>query len=186
MPPPQHIHANASAHDAGFNLVELVVAAALMMATTIAIIGVFNTSIFSLRDSNSRDAMAAAISTDLSEIERLNDNYACPSGDCSVQSLAPTKYGYSPSTSDPGWANFEALCRNTSENLTQNLVDAINQIPSPTAIAQGNNIVIQRTARLHPNNGSDRHLYIVEWTPPSQQGPPRQIVLSPSVAAWCP
>lgn len=193
MPAHQQLKARKFLRDGGFNLIELAIVTALLMVTTTSILAVFNKSIMSLANSGMRDAIAAAIiSTDLADIKRKNELYACPppNGNCAVQSLPPTKYTYAPSLSDSGWASFEALCRNTGGNLSVNLISDINTIPNPTVTSQGSQVVIKRSTQLHPNNAANHHLYIVTWTRPADEGQPSQIVretvLSPTVANWCP
>ena len=94
--------------------------------------------------------------------------------------LPPDKYHYAPSNSPEdleAYSAFAALCKNTPTNLSQAIV---NKLGARTTITPN----ITRTARLHPNNGSTGHLYIVEWDPP--EGAKTQIILSPTVSQWCP
>ncbi len=94
--------------------------------------------------------------------------------------LPSDKYQYAPSNSPDNleaYSAFAALCKNTPTNLSQGLVDELGARRTITPN-------ITRTARLHPNNGSNGHLYIVEWIPP--EGAKTQIILSPTVSQWCP
>ena len=172
----------------GFSLVEVIVSVVLLAVFTVAIMSVFNSSISTMRSSTELDATAAAISADLAVIERMNDYYSCPTGSCSVGNLSnapPNKYEYAPSASDAAASTaFLALCTNNPANLSVELVNTIGASATITANNGISPIAISRTAKLHPDNGVNRYLYIVEWTPP--MGAKRQIILSPTVAQWCP
>ena len=148
--------------------------------------GVFNSSITSVNNINTRDASFAAINADMVEIQRLNDYYTCATGSCGVADLGeepPNEFEYAPSPDDStAFTTFAGLCKNIPSNLSQALVDRLESSSSITT--NGGSVAITRTARLHPDNGSDRHLYIVEWIPP--QGAKTQIILSPTVSRWCP
>ena len=175
---------NAKKHrtgEAGFSVAEAIVSAGILTVSSVALISIFTSSVESVKSISSRDAVSAAINADLGEIQRLNDYYTCLTGSCSVTSLVespPTKYMYAPSPDKSvAYATFAALCKNTSKNLSQGIVDELGAITTITPN-------ITRTARLHPNNGSNGHLYIVEWIPP--EGAQIQIILSPTVSQWCP
>lgn len=174
------------ASEAGFSLAEAVVSAGILTVSSVALISVFTSSVESVKNINSRDAISAAINADLAETQRLNDYYTCLSGSCEVANLElppPTKYDYAPSpNSFAAFTTFAGLCKNTPSNLSQALVERLGS--STTIQPKNSTIAITRTARLHPNNGSNGHLYIVEWIPPG--GPTTQIILSPAVSQWCP
>jgi hypothetical protein len=186
---PSRLHAKThSAGEAGFSIWEAIVSAGLLTVSTVAIMGVFNSSITSVNNINTRDASFAAINADMVEIQRLNDYYTCAPGSCGVADLGkepPNEFEYAPDpdgVDSAAFSTFAALCKNIPSNLSQALVDRLEA--SPTITANGGSITITRTARLHPDNGSDRHLYIVEWIP--TQGAKTQIILSPTVSRWCP
>ena len=170
------------AGEAGFSLAEAIVSAGVLTVSSVALISVFTSSVESVKDINNRDAVSTAINADLAETQRLNDYYTCLSGICEVanQELPLTKYEYAPDN-DPAnsaaYSAFAALCKNTPTNLSQGLVDELGASATITPN-------ITRTASLHPNNGSNGHLYIVEWSPP--EGAKTQIILSPTVSQWCP
>ncbi|MFT5339650.1 MAG: hypothetical protein ACI9IO_001391 [Cyanobium sp.] len=175
---------NAKKHrngEAGFSVAEAIVSAGLLTVSSVALISVFTSSVESVKSINNRDAVFAAINADLAETQRLNDYYTCLTGSCSVTSLVgspPTKYMYAPNPDNSvAYATFAALCKNTPTNLSQGLVD---ELGASTTITPN----ITRTAKLHPNNDSSSHLYIVEWSPP--EGAKTQIILSPTVSQWCP
>ena len=163
-------------------MAEAVVSAGILTVSSVALISVFTSSVESVKNINNRDAISAAINADLAETQRLNDYYTCLSGICEVanQELPLTKYEYAPDN-DPAnsaaYSAFAALCKNTPTNLSQRLVD---ELGASKTIAPN----ITRTAKLHPNNDSNSHLYIVEWSPP--EGGKTQIILSPTVSQWCP
>jgi len=176
---------NAKRHrtgEFGFSLAEAIISAGLLTVSSVALINVFTSSVESVKSINNRDAVSAAINADLAETQRLNDYYTCLPGSCSIISLnqsPPDKYKYAPSPDDPDEAfeKFKLLCKNTPTNLSQSLVD---ELGANTTITPN----ITRTAKLHPNNDSNSHLYIVEWSPP--EGAKTQIILSPTVSQWCP
>lgn len=174
------------ASESGLSLAEVVVSAGVITIAGIALANALYYSIESTKGLNSREAVAFAINTDLASIHKLNDYYVCFTGSCHVASLEPpppNQFQYAPSSSDSiAFAKFVALCQNNPANLSQALVERIGA--STTIRPENSTITITRTARLHPNNGSDSHLYMVEWSPP--QGPKTQIVLSPPVSRWCP
>ena len=169
------------AGEAGFSLAEAMVSAGILTVSSVALISIFTSSVESVKSINNRDAVSAAINADLAETQRLNDYYTCLSASCEVANLElppPDKYHYAPdSNNSAAYATFAALCKNTPKNLSQGIVDELESSPTITPN-------ITRTARLHPNNGSNGHLYIVEWSPP--EGAKTQIILSPTVSQWCP
>ena len=175
---------NAKKHrtgEAGFSVAEAIVSAGVLTISSVALISVFTSSVESVKSINNRDAVSAAINADLAETQKLNDYYTCLTGSCSVRSLVespPSKYMYAPSPDNSvAYAIFAAFCKNSPTNLSQGLV---NELGAISTISPN----ITRTASLHPNNGSNGHLYIVEWSPP--EGPKTQIILSPTVSQWCP
>ena len=169
------------AGEAGFSLAEAMVSAGILTVSSVALISIFTSSVESVKSINNRDAVSAAINADLAETQRLNDYYTCLSASCEVANLElppPDKYHYAPdSNNSAAYSTFAALCKNTPTNLSQALV---NQLGASRTITPN----ITRTARIHPNNGSNGHLYIVEWSPP--EGAKTQIILSPTVSQWCP
>jgi hypothetical protein len=200
---------NAKKHrtgEAGFSVAEAIVSAGVLTVSSVALISVFTSSVESVKSISSRDAISTAINADLAKTQKLNDNYTCLTGSkddphayddddddddgAAVASLGPCvanrgllppdKYHYAPSNSPEdleAYSAFAALCKNTPTNLSQAIV---NKLGARTTITPN----ITRTARLHPNNGSTGHLYIVEWDPP--EGAKTQIILSPTVSQWCP
>jgi hypothetical protein len=183
----------------GFSIVEVTVSAAILTIATISVIGIFNSITYSLRQGSITDDIAAAISADAAEIESLNRNFTCKTGVCELAvEQAPTKFDYAPDSSNiDGTSLFKDICISTdpANNLLTNLLTQINQVSAITASNGLASVSIKRSARLHPDNfkpESDtgkiypKHLYIVEWSPPAGAGSKRMLVLSPTVANWCP
>lgn len=91
---------NAKKHrngEAGFSLAEAIVSAGLLTVSSVALISVFTSSVESVKNISSRDAIAAAINADLAKTQRLNDDYTCFPGSCSIISIdqsPPDKYDY--------------------------------------------------------------------------------------------
>jgi len=195
------IHKSAQI-DAGFSLVEVVISALLLLASTVAIASIFDFSILSLRRSSERDAVAAAISADMAAIKLLNEHYTCDSesGSCNYdesQQIMPSKHNYAPGKSDAGWATFKQLCdtptTSASTGISSALITNISQVSAISTPINGQVIPIPRSVKPHPDNNKPepdtnviypRHLYIVEWSLP--QGSKRELVLTPTVANWCP
>lgn len=184
---PTRLHVKTNpAGEAGFSMVEAIVSAGLLAVSTVALMGALNSSIKSVKNINSRDEGFAAINADMANVQRMNDYYSCIAGNCSVTNLngdPPSKYEYAPASSAAtAFTTFSNLCKNIPSNLSQALLDRLGA--STIITANGGSVAITRTATLHPGNGSNQHLYIVEWIPP--QGAKTQIVLAPTVSQWCP
>jgi type II secretory pathway pseudopilin PulG len=200
--PRRHPHALVQG---GFSLVEGLISALLLLVSTVAILGVFNYSLQSLRRSSNRDDLSAAISADVAAIELMNDNYACDitTGLCNSinsEQAGPTKYTYAPGSADSGWLTFKQLCdtptTSTTPGLSTALIAEINQTATIFASSNGQSLSIPRSAKPHPDNNKPdtlpnssqaiypRHQYLVEWIPP--QGSKRLLLLTPTVANWCP
>lgn len=179
----------------GFSMTEVLIGSVLLLISGAAMASVFRSSLAALRFSGEEDAISAAISADLAAIEKVNTYYACPTGSCAVGNLSgppPNKFQYAPSsTSVTAATAFRALCSNESAQLVDALVAYLQPtttIPVPYP-GSGGSLSISRSVRRDPANANananlDRNRYIVEWVP--SRGPTRQILLTPTVAAWCP
>jgi prepilin-type N-terminal cleavage/methylation domain-containing protein len=165
----------------GFTLVELLVAAVVMVLASAGGSALFNQATRQAAQIRLHLEQQFAIASDLSAILELNDRYSCATGTCVVAEGAepPNQGEYMPV--DPALA--PALC---APGLSTDLVARVNGL---AALGGG----IQRTAQLDPSAGvvngageitSPPHRYLVSWS----QGTTtlRQVQLVPTVAAWCP
>lgn len=176
--------AGRPAASAGFSLVELLVAAMLMMISTIGGTWLFNSATGQANAIRLALQQQFAISNDLATVLEINDRYSCASGTCTavLEGNPPNQDGYVPvnvnGTVDPA---FTALC---TAGLSNALVSQINSTASAALISQG----ISRTASLEPNgtSSSPPHRYRVRWTADDGGRTLRQVQLTPTVAGWCP
>ena len=172
MPPPH----------AAFSLVELLVAAVLLMISSIGGSVLFNQA---TRQANAiRETLTQqfSISNDLATVLDLNDRYSCATGTCSanLNGDPPDQDSYAPDDPDDSTHSptFRQLC---TAGLANALVTQINS----TAVAAGPNV--SRVASLDPagsTSSTPPHRYRVRWT--SDGRTLRQVQLIPTVAAWCP
>lgn len=163
---------------AGFSLVELLVAAVLMVISSIGGTILFNNA--------TRQANAIRVSlqqqftmaNDLAEILELNDRYVCTGTNCSIktQSDVPNQNEYIALTAAEANSPFRNLC---ASGLTDQLVTAINAAP------QVSGPDVERIAS-NTNPSLPPHHYLVTWTSTTNGRVLRQVQLIPTVAAWCP
>jgi hypothetical protein len=205
-PPIGHSASSLRSGSPGFSLVELLVGSALLVLTGFAMASILQVTFRFLNQSGEGDAMTAAVNADQAQIEKLNTYYACPSGSCSLPSPLPvnppTKFQYAPS---PTLINgnqvdlsaiqqFASLCRPANAaaaQLVDNLITAIQALPIP--VNPPSTPLFSREVEAVPTNFAEQtHLYRVRWyyrepgDPAGELPPKRQILLTPTVAAWCP
>lgn len=167
----------------GFSLVEMMVAAVLMLIATAGSVVLFNYSISQNRSSRGKQEEQSAISEDLANIQTMNDRYTCSTpSSCSVTSSDPGENSYYASGTTPstGTGSFDEACQNG--NLINNLITAINNKATPTAFTR---LGITRTVAKTTNSAADYLRYTVTWTS-STNARLRQITLVPTASGWCP
>jgi len=164
----------------GFSLVEMMIAAVLMVVATIGTVGMFNYSISQNSSSRGKQEEQSAISEDLAEIQVINDRYTCSNEtSCSVSGSDPGENGYHPAGTSPS-TSFNAACLNGT--LLDNLIATITATATPSAFSR---LGISRTVTRTVNSESRYNRYTVTW---AKTGGTRlrQITLVPTVAGWCP
>lgn len=172
----------------GFTIVEVVIASVILFTSVTVAVTLFNFTNTNARLGEKKQGEQTAISEDLAQVIRLNDQYKCASSnDCSSNNSYPNENEYISSNQ----AELDSIC--TTDKDTQGypgqgfaprLVEEINQLSTPLRLKE---LGITRTATIIQNNslGSPPHLYSVEWLDAAGTSL-RQVTLFPTVAAWCP
>jgi type II secretory pathway pseudopilin PulG len=171
-------HQNLQA--AGFSLVEMMIAAVLMVVATIGTVAMFNYGISQNSSSRGKQEEQSAISEDLAEIQVMNDRYTCTDEqNCAVSSSDPNENGYYPAGPNPS-PTFNDACLDGT--LIDNLINTIREAATPGAF---NSLGISRTVSKTVNSDGRYNRYTVTW---NNRGGTRlrQISLVPTVAGWCP
>lgn len=165
----------------GFSLVEVVLAAALMVIAAVGSAVLFSFSSQQTLSSRSKQEQQSAISDDLAVIQRLNDHYNCTNGGaaCAVAPNDPGENGYYPTGPNIN-TTFDDLCR--KGGLIANLITAINAQAVPTAFTR---LGISRQNPVIDSSDLSSHRYSITWVDGSNRKL-RQTTLAPTVANWCP
>jgi prepilin-type N-terminal cleavage/methylation domain-containing protein len=176
---PRHL---PPASSAGFSLVEMMVAAVLMLISSIGGTMLFNTATSQAQAIRTTLQQQVSIANDLAIVHALNDRYSCAEGSCSavLGGAPPNQNQYAPANPDDPSHNpsFRQHC---TAGLADGLVAQIN---GTTSVA-GPDVV--RSASLEPalTTSTPPHRYRVRWS----RGDGhllRQVQLIPTVAGWCP
>jgi len=164
----------------GFSLVEMMIAAVLMVIATIGTVSLFNYGITQNSSSRGKQEEQSAISEDVAVIQRINDRYTCTSEKaCAVASSDPGENGYYPTGPNPS-SPFNAACLNGT--LLNNLTTTITTTATPTAFTS---LGITRSVSASVSSDGRYNRYTVTWR--NRTGTRlRQITLVPTVAGWCP
>jgi len=191
----------------GFTLVEILIAAVVMVLSTIGSTLLFNQATRQGLSGNLRLQDQLAISRDLAAIFEVNERYNCDLSGCAV-SLGPVVPGtelealpdqdaYAPADVDAslgGGSSFRALCQ---RGLLMPLLSALETTGDIRRDASTGAITlvgtgVQRSVSLLDATGSGTtlqsvapHRYRIDW----RDGDGRllrQVQLVPTVAAWCP
>lgn len=163
----------------GFSLVEVMLAAALMVIVAVGTAVLFTLSNRQTLESRIRQGEQAAISNDLATIQRLNDRYSCASGSCAIAASDPGENDYYPGTTATR-ASVDAQC--SSGALIDNLITAINAAATPASFS---NLGIRRRPASANSDDPATNRYMVTWS--SSDGRQlRQVTLVPTMAGWCP
>jgi Tfp pilus assembly protein PilV len=164
----------------GFSLVEMMIAAVLMVTATIGTVAMFNYGISQNSTSRGKQEEQSAISEDLADIQVMNDRYTCSNAlSCEVSSSDPGENGYHPTGTSPS-STFNAACLNGT--LLNNLFTTISEKETPLAFTQ---LGISRTVSQTVSSDGNYNRYTVTWTKTGGTRL-RQITLVPTVAGWCP
>jgi Tfp pilus assembly protein PilV len=164
----------------GFSLVEMMIAAVLMVIATIGTVAMFNYGISQNSSSRGKQEEQSAISEDLADIQVMNDRYTCRDEQaCAVDSRDPGEDYYHPTGTSPS-SSFNEACLNGT--LLDNLITAITTTATPSAFSR---LGISRTASKTVNSEGRYNRYTITWTKTGGTRL-RQITLVPTVAGWCP
>jgi Tfp pilus assembly protein PilV len=165
---------------AGFSLVEMMIAAVLMVVATIGTVGMFNYGISQNSSSRGKQEEQSAISEDVADIQRINDRYTCSSEEaCAVASSDPGEDSYYPEGAEPS-PSFNAACLDGT--LLDNLIDTIESTATPAAFRT---LGITRSVSASVSSDVRYNRYTVTWSNTAGTRL-RQITLVPTVAGWCP
>jgi prepilin-type N-terminal cleavage/methylation domain-containing protein len=189
--------------DGGFTLIEVIVAAVVMLVAMVGAISAFNLVTQSLRGTGLRADQSRRIDAQIAEISRLIEDYtACttPAGavppspfDPATACLGDTSsivkgnsFYYFPDPSDASNVNaFFAACGSAtaSSHITANFIAAIDAIvPLPGVLDQG--VARDSAARVNSSDASNS-LVRITWRD-SANRVIRQIQVVPLLSAWCP
>lgn len=163
----------------GFSLVEVMLAATLMVIVAVSTAVLFTLSNKQTLESRVRQAEQSAISDDLATIQRLNDRYSCASGSCRIATVDPGEDDYYPGTA-AARATIDAQC--SSGALIDNLITAIDTAATPASFG---NLGIRRRSASANSDDPATNRYMVTWSG-SDGRQLRQVTLVPTMAGWCP
>ena len=178
----------------GFSLVEILIAAVVMMMSTIGSTVLFNQASRQGVDINTHLQEQFAISRDLATMLEINERYACDSGVCTAPLPAADASGVLPPPPDqdhyaPGDPDDDSQGRSFRQLCASGLLTGLI-----TAIGGSNTLTdstVVRTVSLDPASTDAAglsippHRYRVVWSDASGREL-RQVQLIPTVAAWCP
>ncbi|MCT0224848.1 prepilin-type N-terminal cleavage/methylation domain-containing protein [Synechococcus sp. CS-1328] len=202
------LHSALSREQDGFNLVELLISAVILLVTLMGAVTISLTSSMNSYQTGLRYQKEAAIDADLAQIQRFNDRFTCVSGTCLIAPGTDTPMGkdayfpdpVGPDTDNDGVvdvaddANHDGIAdeAKTALDAFQNrclylasldLVTPLKQlieasIPVPTGL--------QRTIAVDSTTQGGAHRYTVTYVDPASNEVMRQMTLLPSTVAWCP
>ena len=186
--PPLQLHPSQA--EAGFSLVEMIVAVALLVVASVGSLVVFNIATRQNNQSRDKQEEQSAISADLATIQSMNDRYSCSDSGaetlaCTVSDSDPGENDYYAGVSAPSAASnlVDEACDDGS--LIDALVEEVDELEAPAAFER---LGINRNVEATPTEDDDRSplRYTVTWSKNSGQTQLRQITLVPTVANWCP
>jgi type II secretory pathway pseudopilin PulG len=169
----------SSAPEAGFTILEVVVAAMVIALASSAGAVLSGVSTRSLSSSNSQSLQQSRIEADLAGIRELAETYTWCSGSGTFSSCVTgvtarsENYYFPPAASTAAISAFETACSDTgSDSLNTALVAAIDARPAPQGVSRS---VVSDDIATH-------RLRITY----SGSAVNRVVLLVPTVAAWCP
>jgi len=181
-------------HEAGFSLVESLVAAVVLAVALVGSSGALQGISGLLQRSAGHNAMGLAIDNDISEIKRLASSYsACitptgsfPSGASAGcgQALTPDQAAYffpvDPGVNEANITAFFTACKasTAASHITQGFITAINGLP---AVGAG---VTRGTVAREDSTDPKNHNVIVRYTA-GDGSIQRVIKVAPVLSAWC-
>jgi prepilin-type N-terminal cleavage/methylation domain-containing protein len=185
-------HGHGQHRDAGFSLIEVIVAALILSIVSFGTLRLISTSSQQLTRSGDISQLNALIEADLTAVRTANDRLVCNNGSCVISGTDPTKTGYFPTVANPTPGGttaaelininfFERRCgyRTTAGtfSLDEGLATALSGL-LPAADAR-----LVRT--ITPQTSG--HRYVVRYTRTGGDNTIlRQVTLVPATVAWCP
>ena len=184
--------------DAGFSITEGVVS--VFILTTIVAIGasLFTVSIKNTDNIQLRRDQQDAIERDLARVYAYNDNYSCPTtSSCGTSITNPDEDQYVPEFSDSTLSWFQEKCgiaSDGSESLSptadkifsNDVVTGVNALDQTDLGLLGiSRSAIQKLNGM-PSNGSDNSIFSYQVSYSVGGLAIRSVVLTPTIAAWCP
>ena len=177
---PNQVQQRSGDQRSGFTLVEVMIAAVLMVIAAIGSMAMFNYGISQNNNSRDKQEQQTAISEDLATIQVLNDRYSCSDPEaCAIESSDPGEDGYYAAGPAPSTV-FNDACLDGS--LLDNLITTLESTPTPNAFSS---LGISRMVARAPDPDARYLRYTVTWRG-SDGARLRQINLVPTVAGWCP
>jgi len=181
----------------GFTLVEVIVAATIIIVAVAGTLGGFNAFISASNQTQSKSEQQKMIDTDIAKISKLSQVYtACinprgsvpaPSETCqgltasSTVQMGDSLYYFPPATSDQ--ATFFSACSASDANnhITKNFIKAIDLLRPVSA-----NGVTRQAATRDDEDDASNHLVRVRWVQATNTSNTlRLIKVVPLVSAWC-
>jgi hypothetical protein len=176
------IKARSSCRDAGFSIVEGLIASVIVALAVAATAGGFNLVTSSIRGTAEKNTANLSIDNDVSRIKKLSAEYsACvtpaggfPGNGCDVGSdISHYYFPMDPLKVD----QFFAACNGAAgAHITANFVDALKNLGEP---APGVSRAVARENGGDPKN----HNVIVRYTADGKES--RVLKVAPVVSAWC-
>jgi prepilin-type N-terminal cleavage/methylation domain-containing protein len=184
----QHPSFQPGVAQAGFSLIELMIATLIFAMVTAGSLGMFTITTRQANLTRKLQEEEFAIRMDLATIQAMNDRFTCASGSCQIdnQGAPPGQAEYYPSTSS-ATTQFNTLCSNGALTVVPNNSYGTGLVTLINATARTSQMVslgINRSANADTTS-TKAHRYTVTWTG-SDGSMLRQISLVPTTAAWCP
>ena len=173
---------------AGFSLIELMIATLIFAMVTAGSLGMFTITTRQANLTRKLQEEEFAIRIDLATIQAMNDRFTCASGSCQIDNEAapPGQAEYYPSTTSAA-TQFNTLCSTGALSVVPNASYGTGLVSLINATARTSQMVslgINRSASADTTS-AQAHRYTVTWTG-SDGSMLRQISLVPTAAAWCP
>jgi prepilin-type N-terminal cleavage/methylation domain-containing protein len=167
--------------EAGFSLVEVMVASVIMVLATTVAVSLFNYTSLNARRTEAKQDEQSAISEDIAAVIRLNEQYRCTGpATCGSMNDYPNEDEYITANA----ADIQGICdgAGNGSGFGSLLAAEVNALALP---AQATNLNITRTAAEASEQRAPEHLYTVTWQN-SDGNQIRQLTLLPTIASWCP
>lgn len=169
----------------GFTLIELLVGVILLAIGFTASFALFIATVEQMRGAQQRNETQALVEADIALVQQSNDRYTCSTVPCTIAASDRNEDQYVPPPATADFESFRSLCENNT--LIDDLITSINGLPNPGGWRQTATAV---TGASDPYaNGQPNHRYQVRWIANDAAGNQilnRTLVLSPTVAGWCP